>query len=155
MNSELWKMVGEICGCGLVLLFPYSFIRITVVAFLQRNPHRFLVIFIAVPLILGLTDYTIALKKGHPMLSFPTVMLLDGGSNVNIGWGYTILKWHQIVIHPSLKNGVAGFKVGLKLTFWFLLGLESSEFKATEMEAPTKRSNTTPVPLRSTGEVER
>ncbi len=130
-------MVGLLGGCGLALLFLFSFIRIAVKAVLQRNPRRFLVVFIAVPLLLGVTDFTIALKTGHPVLSLPMGMLGDGGSHVTVGWGYTILEWHQMFTHPNLGNDIAGYKVGPKLTFWFLLGLESSEFEATQIEAPT------------------
>ena len=141
MNSETWETVGLFAGCGLALLFLFSFIRITVKAFLQQNPRRFLVVFIAVPLLLGVTDFTVALKRGHPILSLPVGMFSDGGSHVNVGWGYTILEWHQMFTHPDLGNEIAGYKVGPKLTFWFLLGLESSEFEPTQMEAPTRRSS--------------
>lgn len=140
MNSDTWQIVGLLSGCGLALIFLFLFIRIAVKAFFQRNPRRFLVVFIALPLLLGVTDYTIALKTGHPVLSLPVGMFGDGGSRVTIGWGYTILEWHQMFTHPNLGNDIAGYKIGSKLTFWFLLGLESSQFKATMMEAPTNSS---------------
>jgi len=92
------------------------------------------VLLIVLPLTLGFLDYGRARVEKRPWFSIQFAGLSDGGTTMYLGWGYVLTFWHRSisVVDAAGRRAKIGYKVGPRLTFWFLLGRESSRFEQAE-----------------------
>ena len=96
------------------------------------------------PLALGMADFTSACRGGPPVFCVRIAGMTDGGTSISLGWGYVLTYWHRnvdVVDDEGCWTRV-GYKVGPRITFWFLLGREHTWFE--QDEPPVRRSPSSP-----------